>query len=36
VLPVPDPHFEVRFETTPGELAQVDFAQFNLVFADAR
>jgi transposase len=34
VRPVPDPHFEVRFETPPGEQAQVDFAQFHVVFAD--
>jgi transposase len=34
VRPVPDPHFEVRFETPPGEQAQVDFAQFNVVFTD--
>jgi transposase len=34
VRPVPDPHFEVRFETAPGEQAQVDFAQFNVVFTD--
>ena len=34
VRPVPDPRFEVRFETAPGEQAQVDFAQFNVVFAD--
>jgi transposase len=26
--------FEVRFETTPGEQAQVDFAQFAVEFAD--
>lgn len=26
--------YEVRFETPPGEQAQVDFAQFNVVFAD--
>src|SRR5580700_11257144 len=26
--------FEVRFETPPGEQAQVDFAQFNVEFAD--
>lgn len=26
--------YEVRFETSPGEQAQVDFAQFNVVFAD--
>jgi transposase len=34
VRPVRDPHFEVRFETAPGEQAQVDFAQFNVVFTD--
>jgi transposase len=34
VRPAPDPHFEVRFETAPGEQAQVDFAQFNVVFTD--
>ena len=28
------PPFEVRFETPPGEQAQVDFAQFEVVFAD--
>src|SRR5438270_13573868 len=28
------PPFEVRFETPPGEQAQVDFAQFQLVFTD--
>ena len=26
--------FEVRFETPPGEQAQVDFAQFQVVFTD--
>ena len=26
--------FEVRFETPPGRQAQVDFAQFQVVFAD--
>jgi transposase len=26
--------FEVRFETPPGEQAQVDFAQFNVAFTD--
>ena len=26
--------FEVRFETPPGEQAQVDFAQFQVEFAD--
>jgi transposase len=34
VRPVPDPHFEVRFETPPGEQAQVDLAQFHVVFTD--
>jgi transposase len=29
-----DPGFEVRFETPPGEQAQVDFAQFQVVFTD--
>ena len=28
------PGFEVRFETAPGEQGQVDFAQFQVVFAD--
>ena len=28
------PAFEVRFETPPGEQAQVDFAQFQLQFTD--
>ena len=28
------PAFEVRFETPPGDQAQVDFAQFQVVFAD--
>ena len=28
------PPFEVRFETPPGEQAQVDFAQFQVVFTD--
>ena len=28
------PGFEVRFETPPGEQAQVDFAQFNVAFTD--
>ena len=27
--------FEVRFETPPGEQAQVDFARFDVEFADA-
>ena len=28
------PSFEVRFETPPGDQAQVDFAQFQVAFAD--
>jgi transposase len=32
--PAPVPPFEVRFETPPGEQAQVDFAQFEVIFAD--
>jgi transposase len=32
--PAPAPQFEHRFETSPGEQAQVDFAQFRTVFAD--
>jgi transposase len=28
------PAFEVRFETPPGDQAQVDFAQFQVAFAD--
>jgi transposase len=33
----PEPHrrFEVRFETPPGEQAQVDFARFEVEFTDA-
>lgn len=34
VRPAPNPPFEVRFETPPGEQAQVDFAQFQVVFTD--
>jgi transposase len=34
VRPNPLPAFEVRFETPPGEQAQVDFAQFQVIFAD--
>jgi hypothetical protein len=34
VRPAADPRFEVRFETAPGEQGQVDFARFQLVFAD--
>jgi transposase len=30
----PLPGFEVRFETPPGDQAQVDFAQFQVIFAD--
>ena len=32
IRPGPLPRFEVRFETPPGEQAQVDFAQFQLQF----
>ena len=32
--PPPAPAFEVRFETPPGDQAQVDFAQFQVVFTD--
>jgi transposase len=32
--PPPAPVFEVRFETPPGDQAQVDFAQFQVAFAD--
>ena len=34
VRPPLEPGFEHRFETAPGEQAQVDFAQFKTVFAD--
>jgi transposase len=34
VRPAPASGFEVRFETGPGEQAQVDFAQFHVVFTD--
>jgi transposase len=34
VRPVADRHFELRFETPPGEQGQVDFAQFQVVFTD--
>lgn len=34
VRPTPERGFEVRFETPPGEQAQVDFAQFHVVFTD--
>jgi transposase len=32
--PAAPPHFEVRFETPPGQQAQVDFARFTTVFTD--
>ena len=34
VRPSPAPAFEVRFETPPGEQAQVDFAHFEVNFTD--
>jgi transposase len=34
IRPEPERRFEVRFETPPGEQAQVDFARFEVVFAD--
>ena len=34
VRPPAEKGYEVRFETPPGEQAQVDFAQFQVVFAD--
>lgn len=34
IRPAPQQGYEVRFETAPGEQAQVDFAQFQVVFAD--
>jgi transposase len=34
VRPQTEKGFEVRFETPPGEQGQVDFAQFQVVFAD--
>ena len=34
VRPSPMPAFEVRFETPPGEQAQVDFAHFQVIFTD--
>jgi transposase len=34
VRPAPAPAFEVRFETQPGQQAQVDFAHFKVTFAD--
>ena len=34
IRPAANPPFEVRFETPPGQQAQVDFAQFQLTFTD--
>ena len=34
VRPEPERGFEVRFETPPGEQAQVDFARFHVTFTD--
>ena len=34
IRPAPQQGYEVRFETAPGEQAQVDFAQFQVVFTD--
>jgi transposase len=34
IRPAPSSPFEVRFETAPGVQAQVDFAQFQVVFTD--
>ncbi|AUX78917.1 IS21 family insertion sequence transposase domain-containing protein (plasmid) [Sinorhizobium fredii] len=34
IRPPSEQGFEVRFETPPGEQAQVDFAQFHVVFTD--
>ncbi|MDP9164267.1 MAG: IS21 family transposase [Pseudomonadota bacterium] len=34
VRPSPTAPFEVRFETPPGEQAQVDFAHFEVIYAD--
>jgi hypothetical protein len=34
VRPSPTPGFEVRFDTPPGDQAQVDFARFHVVFTD--
>ena len=34
VRPAPEKGFEVRFETPPGEQAQVNFARFHVVFTD--
>ena len=34
IRPERERRFEVRFETPPGEQAQVDFARFEVVFAD--
>ena len=35
VRPPPAPTFEVRFETAPGQQAQVDFAEFKVCFGNA-
>jgi hypothetical protein len=32
--PSPLPGYEVRFERPPGDQAQVDFAQFQVIFTD--
>ena len=34
IRPVVPPPFELRFETPPGQQAQVDFAQFQTEFTD--
>ena len=34
IRPAAVPPFEVRFETPPGQQAQVDFAQFQVTFSD--
>jgi transposase len=34
IRPAPLPRFQVRFETPPGDQAQVDFAQFQVQFTD--
>ena len=34
VRPPPNPAYEVRYETGPGDQGQVDFAQFQVVFTD--
>jgi transposase len=34
IRPEPERRFEVWFETPPGEQGQVDFARFEVVFAD--